>query len=89
MEGLWLSVGMVSTLYIQLWLGETGHLARAWNLFGHQMGNMLLEKAPQRLRFSVKISRLVSFYFYILHCLLLAKYLFLFGELVVLYNADI
>lgn len=54
-----LSVEMVSTLYIQLWHGEIDHSVRLWNLHGRQMENMLLEKAHQRLRFSVKISRFV------------------------------
>lgn len=59
MGGLWLSVEMVSTLYIQLWHGEIGHSVRLWNLHGRQMENTLLKKAHQRLRFSVKISRFV------------------------------
>ena len=59
MGGLLLSVEMVSTLYIQLWHGEIDHSVRLWNLLGHQMENMLLEKAHRRLRFSVKISRFV------------------------------
>ena len=53
-------VEMVSTLYIQLWHGGIGLLVRHWNLYGHQMVNMLSEKVHQRLRFSVRISRFVS-----------------------------
>ena len=59
MEGLLLCVEMVSTLYILPWRGETDHLVRHWSLFGPLMENVLLERVPQRLRFSVKLSRLV------------------------------
>ena len=61
MGGLLLSVEMVSTLHIQLWHGEIGHLVQRWNSFGHLMESMLLEKAHQRLRFSAKISRFALF----------------------------
>lgn len=59
MGDLLLSVEMVSTLYILLWHGEIDHLVQLWSLFGHLMENMLLERVPQRLRFSVKTSRFV------------------------------
>lgn len=59
MEGLLLCVVMVNTLYILPWRGETDHLVRHWSLFGPLMENVLLERVPQRLRFSVKLSRLV------------------------------
>ncbi|KAL6954259.1 hypothetical protein U1Q18_006639 [Sarracenia purpurea var. burkii] len=41
---------MVSTSYIQLWHGEIGHLVQHWNLFGHRMANMLLEKEKRSIR---------------------------------------
>lgn len=59
MGGLLLSVAMVSTSYIQPWHGEIGHLVQHWNLFGHLMVNMLLEKVRQRSKSSVKVFRFV------------------------------
>lgn len=52
---------MESTLYILLWPGEIDRLVLLWNLLGHLMENMLLERVLQRLRFSLKTSRFVLF----------------------------
>lgn len=59
MVGSLLYVETVSTLYTQLWHGETDHLAQHLNLFGRRKESMLLEKVHQGLRSLAKISWLV------------------------------